>query len=134
MKMTRGGLALTGIGFGLWGLWLVRDFTGDQLTSLGVWLVGGVILHDAVLAPLTVLLGFAASRLLPGHFRAAIGAAFLLWATLTIVFFPVLSGQGGKPDNATILHRPYFLSWLALTGVIAGTAVIAAIRRRPTGT
>ena len=123
-------LGAVGIGFGLWGLWLMRDFTPDQLVSTGTWLAGGILLHDAVLAPVTVGLGVAASRLLPGHFRAATGLAFLLWATLTVVFVPVLSGQGGKPDNATILHRPYLLSWLVLTGVLAGAAVIAARRRR----
>ena len=126
----RGLLIAVGVGFGLWGLWLMRDFTSEQLISTGTWLAGGIILHDAILAPITVGLGIAASRLLPGHFRAATGLAFLLWATLTVVFVPVLSGQGGKPDNDTILGRPYLLSWLLLTGVLAGAAIIAARRRR----
>ena len=131
MRGLRALLGVAGVGFGLWGLWLMRDFTSDQLVSTGTWLAGGILLHDAVLAPVTVGLGVAASRLLPGHFRAATGLAFLVWATLTVVFVPVLSGQGGKPDNDTILHRPYVLSWLVLTGVLAGAAVIAARRRRP---
>jgi hypothetical protein len=131
MRAARMLLALTGVGFGLWGAWLMKDFTFDQLTSMGLWLASGVILHDAVLAPLTVLLGVVASRMLPDHFRAAVGTTFLLWAALTVVFFPVLSGQGGKPDNSTILHRPYLVCWLVLTGVLAGAAVIASIRRRP---
>lgn len=132
MKAIRGLLILTGVGFGLWGLWLMRDFQASQLLSIGKWLVGGVVLHDGILAPLTVGLGVLASRVLPGHLRAVAGVAFLIWATLTVAFFNVLSGQGGKPDNATVLHRPYVLSWLVMTGVIAGAAVIAA-RRRQTG-
>ena len=130
MRATRRILVLAGVGFGLWGLWLVRDFTGAQLTSTGIWLAGGVVLHDFVLAPITVILGFAAARLLPGHFRAATGLAFLLWATLTVVFFPVLSGQGGKPDNMTILGRPYLLSWVVMTVVLAGLAAVMAVRRK----
>lgn len=130
MRATRFVLGAVGVGFGLWGVWLMRDFTGEQLTSTGVWLAGGILVHDAVLAPLTVGLGVLASRLLPGHFRAATSVAFLLWATLTVVFLPVLSGQGGKPDNETILNRPYLASWLVLTGVLAGASVIAALRRR----
>lgn len=126
----RGILVAVGVGFGLWGLWLMRDFTSEQLISTGTWLAGGIILHDAILAPITVGLGIVASRLLPGHFRAATSLTFLLWATLTVVFVPVLSGQGGKPDNDTILGRPYLLSWLLLTGVLAGAAIIAARRRR----
>ncbi len=130
MKALRGLLVVAGVGMGLWGVWLMRDFTGEQLRSTGVWLAGGVVLHDAVLAPLVVVVGAAASRLLPGHFRAVTAAAFLVWATLTVVLVPVLSGQGGKPDNDTILGRPYVLSWIVMTLVLAGLAVGAALRRR----
>lgn len=128
--VVRGALGAVGVGFGLWGLWLMRDFSSEQLISTGIWFAGGILLHDAVLAPVTVLLGVAASRLLPAHFRAATGLAFLVWATLTITFIPVLSGQGGKPDNDTLLGQPYLISWLVLTGVLAGAAVIAAQRRK----
>ena len=93
----------------------MRDFTSEQLISMGTWLAGGVILHDAVIAPVTVLLGVVAARLLPGHTRSVAAIAFLVWATLTVTFVNVLSGQGGKPDNDTVLHRPYGLSWLILT-------------------
>ena len=130
MKALRGLLVVAGVAMGLWGLWLMRDFTGEQLRSTGVWLAGGVVLHDAVLAPLVVVVGAAASRLLPGHFRAVTAAAFLVWATLTVVLVPVLSGQGGKPDNDTILGRPYVLSWIVMTLLLAALAVGAALRRR----
>ncbi|MCW2749627.1 MAG: hypothetical protein JWR83_737 [Aeromicrobium sp.] len=132
MRATRGLLALTGIGFGLWGLWLMRDFTSSQLVSMVTFLAGGVILHDAILAPITVGLGVLAARLLPNHFRAAAAGAFLIWATLTVAFFNVLSGKGGKPDNTTVLHRPYLLSWLVLTGVLLGAMVVVAHRRHKT--
>ena len=130
MRAIRGALLALGVAGGLWGVWLMRDFTSPQLISVGSFLVGGVILHDAVLAPVTVGLGVLAARLLPNHFRAAAGIAFLIWGTLTLAFFNVLSGQGGKPDNMTVLNRPYALSWLALTGVLAGVMVAAAVRRR----
>lgn len=130
MRAARALLALVGVAFGLWGVWLMRDFSGEQLLSVGIWLGGSVLLHDAVLAPLTVGLGVAGARLVPRHARAVAGVAFLLWATLTVTFLPVLSGQGGKPDNDTILGRPYLASWLVLTGILVGAAVIAARRRR----
>ncbi|MEJ7634981.1 hypothetical protein [Aeromicrobium sp.] len=130
MRAVRGLLLLVGVGFGLWGLWLVRDFTSEQLISTGTWLAGGVILHDFVLAPIVVVIGVAASRLLPGHARAAAAIAFLAWGTLTVAFVAVLSGQGGKPDNSTILGRPYVLSWIVLTLVLAAGAALLAYRRR----
>ena len=130
MRAGRALLMVAGVAGGIWGLWLMRDFTSTQLVSIGTFLVGGVILHDAILAPVTVGLGVLAARLLPGHFRAAVGIAFLIWATLTLAFFNVLSGQGGKPDNVTVLNRPYALSWLVMTAMLAVIAVIAATRRR----
>ncbi len=130
MKATRAVLLAVGVAGGLWGVWLMRDFTSPQLISIATFLVGGVILHDAILAPVTVGLGVLAARLLPGHFRAAVGIAFLLWGTLTLAFFNVLSGQGGKPDNMTVLNRPYGLSWLVMTGVLVAVVVLASLRRR----
>ncbi len=95
-----------------------------------MFLVGGVILHDAIIAPVTVGIGVLGARFLPSHFRAAAGIGFLLWGTLTLAFFNVLSGQGGKPDNMTVLNRPYALSWFVMTAVLVAAVVIAALRRR----
>lgn len=122
-------LIITGVGFGLWGLWLMRDFTREQLTSEAFWLAGGVILHDAILAPIVVVAGILASRLLPDHFRTSTATAFLVWGTLTMTFLPVLSGKGGKPGNDTVLGRPYVLSWIIMTLVLVAYAVGVAFWR-----
>ena len=130
MRAARVMIAAAGVAFGLWGLWLMRDFTREQLTSEAFWLAGGVILHDAVLAPVVVVIGYAGSRLLPGHFRSSTATAFLVWGTLTVAFLPTLSGQGGKAGNDTILGRPYVLSWIVLTLLLVVYAVVAGFLRR----
>ncbi|MET0929721.1 MAG: hypothetical protein ABWX74_09390 [Aeromicrobium sp.] len=130
MRAVRLLLGAVGVGFGLWGVWLMRDFTREQLTSEAFWLAGGVVLHDAILAPVVVVIGYAASRVLPHHFRSSMATAFLVWGTLTIVFLPVLSGQGGKAGNDTILGKPYVLSWIVMTLVLVAYAVGAAMVRR----
>jgi hypothetical protein len=123
-------LLVTGVGFGLWGLWLARDFASDQLLSAVTWLAVGVIVHDFVLAPLTIVVGVAAAGLVPRGARAVAAIAFLVWGTVTVAVANVLIGQGGKPDNDTVLNRPYVLSWLVFTALLAGGAVIVAARRR----
>jgi hypothetical protein len=130
MRVVRGLLIATGVGFVVWGVWLMRDFTREQLTSEAFWLAGGVVLHDVVLAPVVVLIGVLGARLLPRRFRRSTATAFVVWGTLTIAFLPVLSGEGGKAGNDTILGRPYVLSWLVMTVVLAGYAVGAGLRRR----
>lgn len=123
-------LALVGVGFGLWGLWLMRDFDVSQLTSMFKFLVAGVLVHDAILAPVVVVVGFAAAGLLPGHARSIAAVAFLIWGTVTIAVTNVLTGQGGSSGNSTIIGRPYVLSWLIMTAVLVVAAAIAAWSRR----
>ncbi|MCW2839833.1 MAG: hypothetical protein JWR55_1316 [Aeromicrobium sp.] len=131
MRVVRSLLVLAGVACGLWGVWLMRDFTREQLTSEAFWLAGGVVLHDAVLAPLVVAVGYVASRVLPRGSRRPAAMAFLIWGTLTIAFLPVLTGEGGKADNDTILGRPYVLNWIVLTVVLAVYAAVGGrIRRR----
>jgi hypothetical protein len=130
MRVVRALLVAAGVACGLWGMWLMRDFTREQLTSEAFWLAGGVVLHDLVLAPVVVAIGFGASRVLPAHVRSGAATAFLVWGTLTVTFLPVLSGQGGKPGNDTILGRPYVLSWVVLTAVLVACAVLSGVWRR----
>lgn len=131
MRAVRGLLMAAGVACGLWGLWLMRDFTREQLTSGAFWLAGGVVLHDLVLAPLVVAIGWVAARVLPARLRRRSAMAFLVWGTLTVAFWPVLSGQGGKPGNDSILGRPYGWSWLVMTVLLLAWAAIGARRRRP---
>ncbi len=131
MRTTRAMLLLAGLAFVAWGAWSLRDVTGEELVSLGAWLLGSVVLHDLLLAPLSVALGLGAARVLPAHARRPAAVAFLVWAALTVAFVNVLSGQGGKPDNPTLLGRPYGWSWVALSLVLLLAAVLASYRRRP---
>ncbi|EFQ82143.1 hypothetical protein HMPREF0063_12667 [Aeromicrobium marinum DSM 15272] len=124
-------LGAAGVAVGAWGVWLTRDFSGEQFTSLGLWLVGGVALHDAILAPLVVLLGVVAVRVLPGYARPAVATVFCVWATVSMTAVAVLSGQGGRSDNDSILNRPYLTSWLVLTAVAVVVAAGLAWSRRP---
>ena len=109
--------------------WLLSDDGTERLRSAGFWLVGVVVLHDAVIAPLVVVLGVLAARFLPRRTRAVAAIAFLVWGTLTLTVANVLSGVGGKPDNVSLLNRPYLTAWLVLTGtILAGTIAVARIR------
>ncbi len=128
MRATRFALGAVGVAGIVWGVWLLRDDGLDRLQSTALWLIGVVVLHDAVLAPLVVALGVVAVRVLPRH-RAVAAVAFLIWATATLAVANVLSGVGGKPDMDSLLNRPYVGAWLVLTGVMLGVAIAAAAIR-----
>lgn len=131
MKSMRALLIAVGVLMGLWGLWLVRDFRFDQLRSAVTWLAGGVVVHDAILAPLVVGIGVILVRVVPVYARKPVAVGLILWGTVTIAVANVLSGMGGKPDNDTILNRPYLATWLVMTVVaFAGIALYSAALRK----
>jgi hypothetical protein len=121
--MTAGMLGVAAV---VWGAWLMRDDGFDRLVSTGIWLAGVVVVHDAVLAPLVVVIGIVAARTLPKRHRTVAAVAFLVWGTLTLAVANVLSGMGGKPGMDSLLHRPYLSAWLVLTGVVLAAAVVTA--------
>ncbi|MEO6471060.1 MAG: hypothetical protein ABIR57_04355 [Aeromicrobium sp.] len=131
MRVFRVLLVLAGIAMGLWGLWLMRDFRFDQLKSAGIWVVAGIILHDGVLAPIVVAFGALHMKAIPNYARKPVTIALIVWGTLTITVGNVLSGQGGKVDNDTVLNRPYVTNWLLLSLGLAIIVALDIVRRRP---
>ncbi|WP_371576040.1 hypothetical protein [Streptomyces sp. NBC_01314] len=112
------GLALMGVGASL--LLDVRDLAGVL-----VWLGGAVVLHDAVIAPLVLLIGLVLVR---GGVRGPVRGALLVAGALTAVALPVLL-RPGKSANSSVLPLDYPRNWLlALVAVAAVTAFLLAVR------
>jgi hypothetical protein len=105
-------LIVLGLMIGGYGAVLVWDNPPVIIMRIVVWALVGVVLHDAVFAPLCVALGFAGRRLIPGKW----------W-------------PGMRPDNMTVLDRNYSLGlWISLATVWACVPLYylaKAVRRRP---
>jgi hypothetical protein len=129
-------IAVVGVVLGAYGAWLLfsrQDL--DQLVSAAVWLVVGVVLHDAVLAVVTLLLAAVVLRLLPGPARAPAVVAFVVLGSLTLLAVPVLGRFGARPDNATLLDRDYTTAWSVLAALtVVAVAVASVLRSRAGGT
>ena len=95
-----------------------------------MWIVGGVLAHDAVLAPLVVVLGVIAARAWRPRARGAIAIAFILWATVSAAVANVLLQVGGRPDNPSLMNRPYVLAWVIFTLVLLAATAVAVARGR----
>jgi len=114
-----------------WGVRLLLALDLPDLAGTVLWLAGGVLLHDVLLAPAVALAGALLVRLLPGPERVPVLVGAVVLGTLTLAVLPVLGRFGAKPDDPYLLARPYLVSWLALAGiVVAGCAAAAVVRHR----
>lgn len=119
------GLVLTGVGAVLV---LAEPF--PDLVNAVLWLAGGVVLHDFVLSPLVVAVGWLGATLLTGWARAPAAAALVVIGSVTLMAVPVLGRFGARADNPTLLDRPYLAGWLVVAGLVLGCAGgWAAVRR-----
>ncbi|MBF9072668.1 hypothetical protein [Streptacidiphilus fuscans] len=115
--------ALASVGFGAYGM-LTDPYINDPL-DVGVWAVGGAVLHDGLWLPLVCLVGAALPRL-PWTVRGGLVVA----ATLSAVGLPAVLDAGNDHGNATLLPLPYLRNWLVLLGVTAAlTLLVEGVRR-----
>lgn len=117
-------VVLLALGTVLGAVGAVELLAGEPRDTLAaaVWLTAGVVLHDFVLAPLVVALGVLATRLVPAWAVPPTVAAAVVLGCVTLMAVPVLGRFGARPDNATLLDRPYVAGWLVFAGLVLGYA------------
>ena len=122
-------LGALGVAVAAYGAWLLLQEDLADLVDTAVWLAGGVVLHDFVLVPVTLLLGLALIRLLPANLRAPVVGGLVVLGTVTLMAVPVLGGWGANADNPTILDRNYTAGWLFVAGVTILAVVLTIMLR-----
>lgn len=107
-----------------YGGWLLLLRPHDLIPA-GTWLAGGVVLHDAVLAPLVIVSCIVVARVLPQRWRATAAMILVTFGSLTVIAIPVLGRFGAKADNPTLLDRNYLLGWVVLGALtLAGSVLV----------
>ena len=125
---TRLALGAVGVAAGLYGALMLLDDGFSDLVSIVIWLAGGVVLHDFVLSPLTVLAGRLTPRL-PSPARAPVVVAVVVLTAITLLAIPVLGRFGASPGNATLLDRNYWAGWVGIVTLLAIGVLLASIVR-----
>jgi len=129
-RTTRVATLLTGLAVTAYGVLLLAERGWRNLEAALTWLVGGVLLHDVVLAPATVVLGWAALRVARPERVRPWAVALVLLGPLTLLALPVLGRFGARPDNPTLLDRPYWFGWIVVVALVAAGILIAGRARR----
>ena len=130
MRALRFSLGAVGVVLALVGVWHLLGNGFADLAATVAWLVGGVVAHDALIAPLVVLLGVGLLPRLPSWGRGPAVAGFVVLLTVTLTAVPVLGRFGAKPDDPWLLPRPYGALWLAFALVVVAAVVGASVLRR----
>ncbi|SFF13357.1 hypothetical protein [Blastococcus tunisiensis] len=123
---------LAAVGYGGYGL--VTAGSRVPLDSWLTWFVGAALLHDLVIAPVWIGLGWLAARVLPAPARGPAVVAAAVTGVLTLVAMPFVLAPGYSPGNPSFLPREYgrnlLLIDLAVLLVAAVWATLATRRHR----
>jgi hypothetical protein len=129
---TRAALVVLGaatLAFGLGGL-LANSEQTKPLNWLE-FLVGGLLIHDAVAVPLTALASVLLVRAVPERVRPAAMGALFVSASLVLVAIPVLDGSGRLANNPSILPSHHYARDLLIAiAVVWALAAAWALRSR----
>jgi hypothetical protein len=118
-------IGLVGVAMGAFGALRFLQLDLPDIVNAVLWLAGGVIVHDGILAPLTVGITVLLARVVPSVARVRVTVALVVLTTVTVTAIPVLGKFGARPDNLTILPRNYVVGWLVFAVVVLVVTLLA---------
>lgn len=113
--------------YGLVGL--LGASAATQPRNLGAFFLGAAIVHDAVVAPVVVLVGWLIARLLPPFVRPPVWFALALSGLLVAFTWPLVRAWGRRAANPTLLPLDYGRNVVIALVVIWVVALADIIRR-----
>jgi len=139
--MRRARIILIAVGvvvLGLGAMTMVNDVEFNQIIGVGIWIVGAIVIHDAILSP--VLLGIDVLMRRSGR-RVSLGVVVIIQvgivvgAIMSLLVIPEIYAKTLGTQNDTVLPLDYGLHlalyWLATAAVTAAACLVyVGIRRR----
>jgi len=100
---------------------MVTTVRPNRIGGLGTWLLGAVILHDAILSPFVVLVGLGlrrAGRALRLWVLVVVQAAVVLGSVLALVVLPEIAAKHHGAKNPTVVPFDYTTRLLVVEGAL----------------
>ena len=108
MKAWRIAFATAGILLGLFGAFrLLTQVEPLNLLVLAGWVIGAVIIHDGILSPAVVGVGWVLARTVPARARRYLQGALIVIGLVTVVAIRLILLRGREPASKAILLRDY---------------------------
>jgi NADH:ubiquinone oxidoreductase subunit 6 (subunit J) len=118
-------LAIAGIALAAFGVFrLVSETPVHSLLILAVWLIAALVLHDAILAPSVVGVGWLLRRYVPDRGRRFLQVALIMSAFVIVIAIPMILLRGSQPAEKALLLRNYGANLILLLSIIAIVSLI----------
>jgi hypothetical protein len=117
----------------VWGIWLFVESTpaAGPRVELALFVVGLVLVHDALLAPAACVIGALVARVAPSWLRPPLQAGLLASAFVLAVAWLPLQGTAEPVGNASIQPLDYATATATVLAVVwLGASIWAVVRWR----
>lgn len=122
--------AIAGIALGLFGIFrLLTQIPGPSLLLLAIWLVGALIIHDGLLSPAVVGVGWLLHRFVPDRARRYLQAGLIMSAIATVIAVPMIYLRDSQPPSKALLAQNYGGNLLVIIAIIAVVTAISYAAR-----
>lgn len=126
MRVWRIALAVVGIGLGAYGLsQLLTHIPAQSLLLLALWLVGAVIIHEGLLSPTIVAVGWLLRRYVPDRARRYLQFGLILAAMVTVIAIPLIYRANREPPSKALLLQDFGTNLTILLAAIGGVTLVA---------
>ncbi|HET9871609.1 MAG TPA: hypothetical protein VFP89_03305 [Propionibacteriaceae bacterium] len=138
MRVWRILLAVIGIGLAGYGLsQLLTQVPSRSVILLGLWLVVAFLIHEGVLAPAVVAVGWLLRRYLRDRARRYLQFALILAAMITVIAVPLIYRSNREPPSKALLRQDFsanlalLLAGIGILTLAAYAIAVARSRSRP---
>ena len=119
-------LGIAGVLLSLFGVFrLVTQVPPFPLVILALWLVGALVIHDGILSPVVVGVGWAIARVVRPRARRYLQVALIMAALVTVIAIPMIYRQDSQPRSKSMLLQNFGLNLTLLIGIIAALSLLA---------
>jgi hypothetical protein len=113
-------LSAGGILLGLFGIFrLVTEISVSSLLALAIWLACALIIHDGLLSPTVVGVGWLLRRLVPDRERRYLQVWLIMSALVVVIAIPMIYLRGSQPAAKAILLQDYVANLALIIGILA---------------
>lgn len=124
MKAWRIVFAVSGILLGLFGVFrLATEVPVGNLMVLALWMIGAVVVHDGILSPMVVGVGWLVGRAVPPRARRYVQGGLIAGSLITAVAIPLILRAGQEPASKAILRQNFGGNLTLLLGVVAAVSL-----------